>query len=219
MEIGVFLLDDHELVRRGLREILTDAGQIEIVGESGSAREAVRGISTLRPRVALLGVRLPDGSGIEVCREVRARDPAIRVIILSSYDDPESRAAAVRAGASAYVLKQIQGTDLADVVHRVAAGETLTGPRPAVRAPARSVPRRREEGAARPTVDLTPQEERVLDLIVEGLTNRQIGERLGIAEKTVKNHVTSLMAKLRVERRTQAAVYGAWVRGQTGRWP
>ncbi len=215
MGVRVFILDDHELVRRGLREILTDAGQIEIVGESGLAREAARRLPALRPDVALLDARLPDGSGIEVCREVRARDPSIRAIILTSYDDPEALAAAAQAGASGYILKQIHGPDLAEAVRRVAAGDNLLDRAEASTLPVQSAARGGRQPPDRIS-DLTPQEERVLDLIVEGLTNRQIGQRLNIAEKTVKNHVTSLMAKLHVERRTQAAVYGARVRGFGG---
>jgi DNA-binding NarL/FixJ family response regulator len=215
--VTVFILDDHELVRRGLREILTEAGGIEIVGESGLAKEAARRIPALRPDVALLDARLPDGSGIEVCREIRSRDASIKAIILTSYDDHEALTASVLAGASGYILKQIHGPDLADAVRRVAAGESLLD-RDAVAAlavPPTTTSNGRADG---PITDLTPQEERVLDLIVEGLTNRQIGQRLNIAEKTVKNHVTSLMAKLHVERRTQAAVYGARVRGFGRRW-
>ncbi|MFZ0159815.1 MAG: response regulator transcription factor [Kineosporiaceae bacterium] len=217
MTVTVFILDDHELVRRGLREILTEAGGIEIVGESGLAKEAARRIPALRPDVALLDARLPDGSGIEVCREIRSRDASIKAIILTSYDDHEALTASVLAGASGYILKQIHGPDLADAVRRVAAGESLLD-RDAVAAlavPPTTTSNGRADG---PITDLTPQEERVLDLIVEGLTNRQIGQRLNIAEKTVKNHVTSLMAKLHVERRTQAAVYGARVRGFGRRW-
>lgn len=217
MTVTVFILDDHELVRRGLREILTEAGGIEIVGESGLAKEAARRIPALRPDVALLDARLPDGSGIEVCREIRSRDASIKAIILTSYDDHEALTASVLAGASGYILKQIHGPDLADAVRRVAAGESLLD-REAVAAlavPPTTTSNGRADG---PITDLTPQEERVLDLIVEGLTNRQIGQRLNIAEKTVKNHVTSLMAKLHVERRTQAAVYGARVRGFGRRW-
>jgi len=217
MSVSVFILDDHELVRRGLREILTEAGGIEIVGESGSAREAARRIPALRPDVALLDARLPDGSGIEVCREVRSRDASIRAIILTSYDDHEALTASVIAGASGYILKQIHGPDLAEAVRRVAAGESLLDGTPIIDLPGRQRARAGTR-AGHPMSELTPQEERVLDLIVEGLTNRQIGQRLNIAEKTVKNHVTSLMAKLHVERRTQAAVYGARVRGFGRRW-
>jgi DNA-binding NarL/FixJ family response regulator len=215
--VTVFILDDHELVRRGLREILTEAGGIEIVGESGLAKEAARRIPALRPDVALLDARLPDGSGIEVCREIRSRDASIKAIILTSYDDHEALAASVLAGAAGYILKQIHGPDLADAVRRVAAGESLLD-REAVAALAVTPTPTSNGRADGPITDLTPQEERVLDLIVEGLTNRQIGQRLNIAEKTVKNHVTSLMAKLHVERRTQAAVYGARVRGFGRRW-
>jgi DNA-binding NarL/FixJ family response regulator len=248
----VFILDDHELVRRGLREVLTDAGDIEIVGESGLAREAARRIPALRPDVALLDARLPDGSGIDVCREVRSRDPRIHALILTSYDDDEALMASVLAGASGYILKQIHGPDLADAVRRVAAGESLIDRSAAVKLPTQVAPGTSSLYGAPPNgagqhgsphgaslhgqsslhgraaaagknsggliTELTPQEERVLDLIVEGLTNRQIGTRLNIAEKTVKNHVTSLMAKLHVERRTQAAVYGARVRGFGRRW-
>ncbi len=218
MTVTVFILDDHELVRRGLREILTEAGGIEIVGESGLAREAARRIPALRPDVALLDARLPDGSGIEVCREVRSRDASIRAIILTSYDDTEALTASVLAGASGYILKQIRGPDLADAVRRVAAGESLLDREDvATTAPTRNG-QPSHNRANNPMTELTPQEERVLDLIVEGLTNRQIGQRLNIAEKTVKNHVTSLMAKLHVERRTQAAVYGARIRGFGRRW-
>lgn len=217
MTVTVFLLDDHELVRRGLREILTEAGGIEIVGESGLAKEAARRIPALRPDVALLDARLPDGSGIEVCREIRSRDASIKAIILTSYDDTEALTASVLAGASGYILKQIHGPDLADAVRRVAAGESLLDPEAVAALTAPSSPPLNGRGEG-PITELTPQEERVLDLIVEGLTNRQIGQRLNIAEKTVKNHVTSLMAKLHVERRTQAAVYGARVRGFGRRW-
>jgi DNA-binding NarL/FixJ family response regulator len=218
LTVTVFILDDHELVRRGLREILTEAGGIEIVGESGLAREAARRIPALRPDVALLDARLPDGSGIEVCREVRSRDASIRAIILTSYDDTEALTASVLAGASGYILKQIRGPDLADAVRRVAAGESLLDREDvATTAPTRNG-QPSHNRANNPMTELTPQEERVLDLIVEGLTNRQIGQRLNIAEKTVKNHVTSLMAKLHVERRTQAAVYGARIRGFGRRW-
>ncbi len=216
MAVTVFILDDHELVRRGLREILTEAGGIEIVGESGLAREAARRIPALRPDVALLDARLPDGSGIEVCREIRSRDPSIHAIILTSYDDHEALTASVLAGAAGYILKQIHGPDLADAVRRVAAGESLMERPAAMQVPARASESNRRNN--HPMTELTPQEERVLDLIVEGLTNRQIGQRLNIAEKTVKNHVTSLMAKLHVERRTQAAVYGARIRGFGRRW-
>lgn len=200
--IRVFVLDDHELVRRGLRDVLDTAPGIEVVGESGSGAEAARRIPALRPDVALLDVRLPDGSGIEVCRAVRSRDPAIRALMVTSFDDEEARRAAVLAGAAGFVLKQIRGTDLVDAVRRVAAGGTLL-PSP-----------RQERTTAgglgeRALASLTPQERRILDLVVDGLTNQEIGQRLGIAEKTVRNHVTNVLAKLGFARRTQAAVFMA----------
>ena len=159
----IFLVDDHELVRRGLREILTEAGGIEIVGESGLAREAARRIPALRPDVALLDARLPDGSGIEVCREIRSRDPSIHAIILTSYDDNEALTASVLAGASGYILKQIHGPDLAEAVRRVAAGESLMDRTTAFQIPARATESNRRNN--HPMTELTPQEERVLDLI------------------------------------------------------
>ncbi len=202
--IRVFLLDDHEVVRRGLRDLLEADGDIEVVGESGSAEEAVRRIPALRPDVAVLDGRLPDGSGIDVCREIRSREPATAALILTSYDDDEALFAAIMAGASGYVLKQIRGTDLIDAVRRVAAGQSLLDP-----AVTQQVLERLRNG---PAVDdalapLTEQERRLLELIGEGLTNRQIAERLFLAEKTIKNYVSNLLAKLGLERRTQAAVF------------
>ncbi len=204
--IRVFLLDDHEVVRRGLRDLLESAGDIEVVGESGSAQEAIRRIPALKPRVAILDGRLPDGSGVDVCREIRSRDPGISALILTSYDDDEALFAAIMAGASGYLLKQVRGHDLLDAVRRVAAGQSLLDP-----AMTSQVLQRLREG---PQLDsaldgLTAQERRVLDLIGEGLTNRAIGERLFLAEKTVKNYVSSLLAKLGLQRRTQAAVFAS----------
>jgi DNA-binding NarL/FixJ family response regulator len=171
-----------------------------VVGESASAERGVGAILALRPDVALLDVRLPDGSGIEVCRTVLSRDPGIRALMITSFDDDEARTAAVLAGASGFILKQIRGHELADAVHRVAAGERLV-PDTTSSGPATT---RMEELAV---ASLTPQERRVLDLIVEGLTNSEIGERLAISEKTVRNHVTSVLAKLGFTTRTQAAVF------------
>jgi two-component system, NarL family, response regulator DevR len=199
----VFLLDDHEVVRRGIRQLLEDAGDIEVVGESGLAAEAAARIPALRPDVAVLDARLPDGSGIDVCRQVRSVDPTIRALILTSYDDDEALFAAILAGASGYVLKQIGGHDLVDTVRRVAAGQSLIDPSLTAR-----VLERVRGGDQRPDelADLTEREREILALIAEGLTNRQIGERLYLAEKTVKNYVSSILAKLGLERRTQAAV-------------
>jgi DNA-binding NarL/FixJ family response regulator len=202
--IAVYLLDDHEVVRRGLRELLEVEPDLDVVGESGSAPEAARRIPALRPDVMVLDGRLPDGSGVEVCRQVRSIDPAIRAIILTSYDDEAALTAAVAAGAAGYILKDIRGSDLVDSIRRVAAGESLLDPDVVARL-------RAQWGHATPVdprlAALSPQERRILECIGEGLTNRQIGETLSLAEKTVKNYVTSVLAKLGMERRTQAAVY------------
>ncbi len=201
--IRVFLLDDHEVVRRGLHDLLESEGDIEIVGESGSAREATARIPALRPDVAVLDARLPDGSGIDVCRDIRSTDPSIKALILTSYDDDEALFAAIMAGAAGYVLKQIGAGDLVDSVRRVAAGQSLIDPHLMARVleRVRSGPPEHEELAG-----LTEQERKILALIAEGMTNRQIGERLYLAEKTVKNYVSSILSKLGLERRTQAAV-------------
>ncbi|HET9255169.1 MAG TPA: response regulator transcription factor [Pseudonocardiaceae bacterium] len=210
--VRVFLLDDHEVVRRGLRELLEDSGDIEVVGEAARVDEALRRIPAARPDVAVLDARLPDGSGIEVCRDVRSALPSVACLILTSYDDDEALFAAIMAGAAGYVLKQIRGTDLVDAVHRVARGQSLLDP--AVTA---HVLARLREGP--PTPDprveaLSERERAVLALIADGLSNREIGARLYLAEKTVKNHVSRLLAKLRMERRTQVAVFGVTLREQ-----
>jgi len=202
--LRVYLLDDHELVRRGLRDLLEGEGDIEVIGESGLADEAARRIPALRPDVAVLDGRLPDGSGIDVCREVRSRDQDIACLILTSYDDDEALFAAIMAGAAGYVLKQIRGGDLLDAVRRVAAGQSLLDP-----AVTRRVMERLREG---PHEDerlaaLTEQERKILALISEGMTNRQIAAKMYLAEKTVKNYVSSMLAKLGLESRTQAAVF------------
>jgi DNA-binding NarL/FixJ family response regulator len=202
--IRVFLLDDHEVVRRGLIALLESAGDIEVVGESGLAHEAARRIPALRPDVAVLDARLPDGSGIDVCRDIRSADPNIRALILTSFQDDEALFSAIMAGASGYVLKQIKGTDLVDAVRRVAAGQSLLDPVVTQQV----LERIRNGGHDEPAelASLTPQERRILELIAEGLTNRQIGEELFLAEKTIKNYVSSLLAKLGLARRTQAAI-------------
>jgi DNA-binding NarL/FixJ family response regulator len=206
--VRVFILDDHEMLRRGLHDFLLDAGGFEVVGESGSAKDAVRLIPALRPRVALLDVQLPDGSGIDVCRQVRAQDPGIRALMITTYDDREARLAAAMAGASGFVSKQVRGGELVDSVRRVAAGEELLD-----RNEAAEAVRHAQSILTDPRVaSLTGQEQRVLDLIADGLSNRQIGQRLGIGENTVKNYVTSLLLKLGFERRTQAAVFAARMR-------
>jgi len=203
--VRVYLLDDHEVVREGLRALLESHDDIEVVGDSGSAVEAASRIPALRPDVAVLDARLPDGSGIEVCRTVRAVDPSIHGLILTSYDDDEALFSAIMAGASGYVLKQIRGSDLVDAVRQVAAGNSLIDPSMTatvlerVRHPATA-------SVAPELAELTEQELKLLGFIAEGLTNRQIGERMFLAEKTVKNYVSSILAKLGLERRTQAAV-------------
>jgi two-component system, NarL family, response regulator DevR len=204
--IRVFLLDDHEVVRRGLKDLLEADGDIEVVGESGLAQEATRRIPALRPHVAVLDGRLPDGSGIDVCRDIRSSHPEIAALILTSYDDDEALFSAIMAGAAGYVLKQIRGTDLVDAVRRVAAGQSLLDP-----AVTQQVLDRLRQGPPQDSAlaPLTDQERRVLELVGEGLTNRQIGERMFLAEKTVKNYVSSLLGKLGLERRTQAAVFAS----------
>jgi two-component system, NarL family, response regulator DevR len=204
--IRVFLLDDHEVVRRGLRELLEDQPDIEVVGEAESAAAALRRIPALRVDVAVLDARLGDGSGIDVCREIRSRDESIRAIILTSYDDDHALFAAIMAGAAGYVLKQIHGTDLVDGIRRVAAGQSLLDPALVAR-----VLQRVRDGSGPPDelAALTEQERKILACIADGMTNRQIGQRLYLAEKTVKNYVSSLLAKLGLQRRTQAAVLAA----------
>jgi two-component system, NarL family, response regulator DevR len=208
--IRVFLLDDHEVVRRGLHDLLESEGDIEIVGEAGTVRDATARIPALRPHVAVLDARLPDGSGIDVCRDVRSVDPTINALILTSYDDDEALFAAILAGAAGYVLKQIGGNDLMDAVRRVAAGQSLIDPSLTAR-----VLDRLRRGPEEPAelAGLTEQERKILALIAEGLTNRQIGERLFLAEKTIKNYVSSILSKLGLERRTQAAVLASKLLG------
>lgn len=202
--ITVFLLDDHEIVRRGLRELLEREPDIEVIGESGEAGQARRRIPALRPDVAILDARLPDGSGIDVCREVRSLDPSIRALILTSYDDDEALFAAIMAGAAGYLLKQVRSSDLVDAVRRVAAGQSLLDP-----AVTQQVLSRLRAGPHRDPrlTSLTAQERRVLDCIADGLSNREIARELSLAEKTVKNYVTSVLAKLGMQSRTQAAVF------------
>jgi two-component system, NarL family, response regulator DevR len=200
--IRLFLLDDHEIVRRGLRDLFEFEGMV-VAGESGFAAEATNRIPALRPDVAILDGRLPDGSGIEVCRSIRSIDPSIGVLILTSYDDDDALFAAIMAGAAGYVLKEVSSTALTDAVRQVAAGRSLLDPAVTQRVLERI--RHGEDGSHQLEL-LTEQERKILELIAEGLTNRQIAERLYLAEKTVKNYVSSILAKLGLERRTQAAV-------------
>jgi len=206
--IRVFLLDDHEIVRRGVRELLEAEEDIEVVGEAGTAESALARIPALRPDVAVLDVRLPDGNGVSVCREIRSRLPEIACLMLTSFGDDEALFDAIMAGAAGYVLKQIRGIDLVGAVRAVAGGGSLLDPEAA----SRVMKRMREQAEkADPLAGLTQQERRILELIGEGLTNRQIGERMFLAEKTVKNYVSALFAKLGMERRTQAAAYAVRV--------
>ena len=201
--ISVYLLDDHEVVRAGLRALLDSHDGLEVVGEGGTAREAVAALPRLCPDVAVLDARLPDGSGIEVCRDVRASHPEIAALILTSYDDDEALFAAIMAGAAGYVLKDIRGNDLVSAIRVVASGSSLIDPALTTRVLERV---RNPQSMAPELAALTPQEQRLLAHIAEGLTNRQIADRMFLAEKTVKNYVSSILAKLGVERRTQAAL-------------
>jgi DNA-binding NarL/FixJ family response regulator len=204
--IRVYLLDDHEIVRRGIRELLERDGDVVVVGESGSALEAARLIPALRPDVAILDGRLPDGSGIDVCREVRSIDPSIKGLVLTSFDDDEALFAAIMAGASGYLLKQVRGTDLVEGVRRVAAGQSMLDPAMTARVLDRVRHGAQEEEDLH---GLTPQEKRILELVGEGLTNREVAGRMFLSEKTVKNYVSSMLAKLGLTSRTQAAVLAA----------
>jgi two-component system response regulator DevR len=207
--ISVFLLDDHEIVRRGIADLLEAEPDICVVGEAGTAAEALIRIPAVRPRVAVLDGRLPDGSGIDVCRDIRSALPETRCLILTSYDDNNALFAAVMAGAAGYLLKEIRGNSLVDAIRQVAAGKSLLDP--AVTEKLLTRLREGEPQDARLNA-LSEREREILQLITDGLTNRQIGERLFLAEKTVKNYVSGLLSKLGMERRTQAAVYGSEVR-------
>ena len=201
--ISAFLLDDHEVVRQGVRALLEASGEITVVGEASTAAEALARIPACRPDVAILDVRVPDGNGIEVCREVRSQI-GTKCLMLTSYSDDEALFEAIMAGASGYVLKQIRGNDLLSAVKRVAAGESLLDPAITGRVLARlRAPSAEDERLSR----LTPQERRILSLIADGMTNRQIANQLHLAEKTIKNYVSNMLTKLGMERRTEAAVF------------
>ncbi|WP_019548240.1 response regulator [Streptomyces sulphureus] len=202
--VGVFLLDDHEVVRRGVRDLLEAEDGLTVVGEAATADEALVRVPALRPDVAVLDVRLPDGDGVQVCRQLRSRCPELACLMLTSFDEEEALLDAIMAGASGYVLKQISGTDLVTAVHTLASGQSMLDPG----ATTRLMERLRGGGAAEEETlpGLTEREREILQLIGDGLTNREIGARLYLAEKTVKNHISRLLAKLGVERRVQAAV-------------
>ncbi len=204
--LRVFLLDDHEVVRRGVRELLEAEDDLEVVGEAETAELALARIPPTRPDVALLDVRLPDGDGVEVCREIRSRHPEVACVMLTSFSDDEALLQAVMAGAAGYLLKQIRGTDIVDAVRRAGAGASLLDPAVTARLLEQfRAPSADDERLAR----LTAQERRILMLIADGLTNRQIAGEMHLAEKTVKNYVSNVLAKLGMERRTQAAVFAA----------
>jgi DNA-binding NarL/FixJ family response regulator len=205
-QIRVFLLDDHEIVRRGLADLISLQSDLEVVGEAGTAAEALIRITAAQPDVAVLDVRLPDGNGVEVCREIRSLFPHIHVLMLTSYADDEALFNAIMAGASGYVLKEIRGTDLISAIRQVAAGNSLLDPSVTERV----LERLRNGNKVNDELSgLTEQEKTILMLIGEGMTNRQIGEKMHLAEKTIKNYVSGLLAKLGMERRTQAAAYVA----------
>ncbi|QIJ66241.1 response regulator transcription factor [Streptomyces sp. JB150] len=204
--IRVFLLDDHEVVRRGVRDLLDDEPDITVVGEAATVGQALVRVPALRPRVAILDVRLPDGDGVTVCRELRSAMPGLACLMLTSFDDEEALLDSIMAGASGYVLKQIQGSDLVTAVRTVARGQSLLDPSATTRVMARLRGAEQPPDGPDALPGLTAREREILALIGEGLTNRQIGQRLYLAEKTVKNHISRLLAKLGVERRVQAAV-------------
>jgi DNA-binding NarL/FixJ family response regulator len=209
--IRVFLLDDHEVVRQGVAALLESEDDIEVVGEAGTAESAVARIPALKPDVAVLDVRLPDGNGVEVCREVRSRLPGLACLMLTSFADDDALFDAVMAGAAGYVLKQIHGSDLVGAVRTVASGQSLLDPQTTTA----MLKRLREQSARKdPLAALSEQEHHILELIGEGMTNRQIGERLYLAEKTVKNYVSNLLSKLGMQRRTQAAALSARTRAE-----
>lgn len=204
-QITVFLLDDHEVVRRGLRDLLAEEPDINVVGEAGTVASALDRMPALRPRVAVLDVRLPDGDGVSVCRDIHSTLPGTVCLMLTSYGDDHALFGAIMAGAEGYVLKQTAGSDLVRAVRTVASGGSMLDAGMAQRV----IGKLREQPAADPLSALSDQEKRVLELIEEGLTNRQIAERMFLAEKTVKNYVSSLLTKLGMQRRTQAAAFAA----------
>jgi len=208
MPVRVFLLDDHELVRRGIGDLFFPEDDIDVVGEAATAEEAMARIPGAHPDVAVLDVRLPDGNGIEVCRDIRSAHPETQCLMLTSFADDEALFDAIMAGAAGYLLKQIRGPDLVDAVRRVAAGESLLDPTVTKRVLERML-QQRHGGGGEGVESLTEQEGHILELIAEGLTNRQIGEQMFLAEKTIKNYVSNMLSKLGMSRRTEAAAYAA----------
>jgi len=216
MTIRVFLVDDHEVVRLGLRELIELEDDIEVVGEAGTVGMALAGLARTTPDVAVLDVRLPDGNGVEVCRDARTRQPDLACLMLTSFGDDEALFDAIMAGASGYLLKDVRGADLVDAIRRVAAGDSLLDPA----ITGKVLQRLREGDAEDPRLaSLSDQERRILVLIAEGMTNREIGAELHLAEKTVKNYVSNLLAKLDMQRRTEAAVFYTQVTKDHGERP
>lgn len=214
--LRVYLLDDHEVVRRGVASLIDEAAGIEVVGQSGSAARALQEILDLRPDVVVLDAQLPDGTGVDVCREMRAVDPSIKGLILTSQDDPDAISAAILAGVSGYVLKRIEGNSLVSGIRLVAGGHSLIDPAVATRVVEQMEMQRKSLDVI---TELTPQQRKIFLLIAEGMTNRQIAERLFLAEKTVKNHVTGLLARLGLQHRTQAALLAVQLRDADGTAP
>ncbi|MDN3494886.1 response regulator transcription factor [Planococcus sp. APC 4015] len=206
--IRVFLVDDHEIVRRGISQLVDAENDLTVVGEAGTVREATRRIAATLPDVAVLDVRLPDGDGVLLCRDIRSAHPGVACLILTAYDDDDALRSAALAGASGYVLKAVRSGALISAIRQAAAGSTIQTP-DALRLAASGLRPPASEASETPTPALSMRESQVLDLIAKGMTNREIGAHLGLAEKTVKNYVSGLLAKLGMERRTQAAVYGA----------
>lgn len=200
--INVMIIDDHEVVRRGIAEVIDRSEGLNVVAEAGTVSEALRRAELMQPEVALIDLRLPDGTGLDIIEQLREYSPHTQCIVLTSFDDDDAVAESLEAGAKAFLLKTVRGAEITDVIRAVADGRVLLDER--------TVTRRRADHDD-PTADLTPSERKVLNLIGEGLSNREIGEKLGVAEKTVKNHITSLLSKMGMERRTQVA---AWVAGQ-----
>ncbi len=214
MTIRIFLVDDHEIVRRGIADLIEDEPDLQVVGEAASVSEALARVPKIQVDVAVLDVRMPDGNGVELCRDLRSQVPDLNCLMLTSYADDEALFDAIMAGASGFVLKQVLGNDLLNAVRTVGMGGSLLDPRTTAALLGR-IRRRREESD--PLSTLSDQERAVLDLIGEGLTNRQISERMHLAEKTVKNYVSHLLAKLGMQRRTQAAVLAAELRSREAR--
>jgi two-component system, NarL family, response regulator DevR len=206
MVLRIFLVDDHEVVRRGVRDMLEAEDDFEVVGEAGSVTDALNRIPTVNPDVAVLDVRLPDGSGVELCRELRSSRPELACLMLTSFDDDEALFEAIVAGAAGYVLKQVKGSDIVDAVRQVGAGRSLLDPMMTSRVMERL---RRGSAEDQRLAGLSGQERKILELLAEGKTNRQIAGEMFLAEKTVKNYVSNLLTKMGMSRRTEAAVYAA----------